>query len=235
MPIRVTDEDILSIRADAAVVALEMTMHVAEGPCCTALAARGGQELEGAVRSLHFISVGRAAEISVPSLPYAHTIATAVPRWLTGKANEMLMLRRCYESVFDLALSLGCRSVVTPFLSSMYYRFPPAEAVRIARETAESRPLEITFVAETEELFRQGRTQYRRPRIVSYVGYYRDHAIFELDNGLYARVDIRPEIRDVTLTPYFEACFRTGNDPNRPPLPETEIERLRLVYENSTW
>ena len=235
MSFTVTRGDILSLRTDAVVLALEMTMSVAEGPCCASLAARGGAELEDAIRALRFISVGRAAEICASSLPFAHTIVTAVPRWLTGKANEMLMLRRCYESVFELALSLGCRSVATPFLSSQYYRFPPAEAVRIARETAESSSLEIAFVAETDALFEQSRTEYRRPRVVSYVGYYRDHAIFELDSGQFARVDLRPEIADVTIIPYIEACFREGNDPNRPPLPEGEIIRLRQIYENGKW
>ena len=68
-----------------------------------------------------------------------------------------------------------------------------------------------------------------------YIGYYRDHALFELDNGLFARVDIRPEVVDVTPISYFEPCFRTGNNPLQPPLPESEIARLRQIYADNDW
>ena len=67
------------------------------------------------------------------------------------------------------------------------------------------------------------------------MGYYRDHALFALDNGLFARVDLRPENRDVALIPYFEACYRAGNNPLQPPLPDEEIERLRRIYEENDW
>ena len=71
--------------------------------------------------------------------------------------------------------------------------------------------------------------------IVSYVGYYRDAAIFALSNGLFARVDLRPELRQVDVIPYFEACYREGNNPLQTPLPEAEIARLRRIYEETDW
>ena len=118
-----------------------------------------------------------------------------------------------------------------PFLSALYYRFPQPEALFIARDEAEKSPLAVTFTADTSELFALSQLPYRKPEIVSYVGWYRDYAIFELDNGLYARVDLRPERRDVAMIPYFEACFRAGNNPLQPPLPEEEVRRLRALYD----
>ena len=231
----VTLDDIMSLSADAAVLPLEMSGAPAEGKAAQALARAGGEALRDALRKLRFLAVGSAAVLDVPGLPFPNLIVTAVPRWLTGKANELLVLHRCYESVFSLAEELGCRSLVTPFLSACYYRFPPDEAIRIAREEAGRHGLEVCFVADTPALYEQSFRPYHRPEIRSYVGYYRDHALFALDNGLFARVDLRPENRDVALIPYFEACYRAGNNPLQPALPEAEIARLRAIYEESDW
>ena len=231
----VTQGDILSVQADAAVLGLEMTMHVAEDPAGLRLAEAGGEALREAIRRQRFIAVGSAAAAGSCTLPFAQILLTAIPRWLTGKANELLALRRCYESIFALAAEHGCRRVVTPFLSALYYHFPQPEAVHVALTAAERTELEVVFLAETPELLALSREPYRRAQIVSYIGYYRDHALFALDNGLYARVDLRPEIEYADTIPYFEACYREGNDPLRPRLPESEIARLRQIWENGVW
>ena len=235
MAYRVIEEDILSVRADAAAIGVEMTLHVAEGPACQRIADAGGAPLLEAVRRTRFIPLGSAAAAEPCGLPFRHLLLTAEPRWLTGKANELLVLHRCYESVFTLAESLGCETLVLPFLSAVYYRFPRDEAVNIALTEAARHPLEITFIADTPELLVLSKQQYRKPEIISYLGYYRDHAIFQLDNGLYARVDLRPENTDVAVIPYFEACYRSGNNPLQPPLPDAEVARLRQIYERSSW
>ena len=235
MSYRITQEDILAVSADAAVVAVEMTMRPAGGPVFDRLAETGGEALLAAVRRVKFLPIGSACAIDACGLPYPNLILTAAPRWLTGKANELLALRRCYESVLDAAEGLGCRTLVTPFLSSQYYRFPREEAVRIALEEASRRSIETVFVPGTEALEKLSRQEYRRPEIVSYVGYYRDAAIFALSNGLFARVDLRPELRQVDVIPYFEACYREGNNPLQAPLPAVEIARLRRIYEETDW
>ena len=235
MAYRVTQEDILSLRTDAAALSVEISLEISPFPVCQTLAAAGGEALRAAVRAKRFLPVGSAVEIDRSGLPFAHVFAAAAPIWLTGKANELLTLHRTYESLFTAAAEAGCRSIALPFLSAMAYRFPRDEAVKIAFAEAEKSLLDAVFVADTPELYALSQKPYRKPKIVSYVGWYRDHAIFELDNGLFARVDIRPEIRDVTPIPYFEACYRTGNNPLQPPLPEAEIERLRRIYEENDW
>ena len=229
----VTLDDIMSLSADAAVLPLEMTGAPAEGKAAQALARAGGEALRDALRKLRFLTVGSAAVLDVPGLPFPNLIVTAVPRWLTGKANELLVLHRCYESVYALAQELGCRSLVSPFLSCCYFHFPQDDAVHIALRAAKGWEGETVFAADTEELLALSEKPWQKPRILSYIGYYRDHALFALDNGLFARVDIRPERRDADVIPYFEACYREGNNPLQRPLSKEEILRLRRIWEET--
>ena len=235
MPYRVTQEDILSLAVDAAALSVEISMEISSAPVCRALSACGGEALRAAIRAKRFIPAGSAVEIEPCGLPFPHLFAAAAPVWLTGKANELLALHRSYENLFAAAEAAGCGSIALPFFSALHYRFPQDEAIRIAFAEAGKTTLEAVFVADTPELFALSQKPYRKPKIISYVGWYRDHAIFELDNGLFARVDIRPEITDVTVIPYFEACYRVGNNPKQPPLPDTEIARLRRIYEENDW
>lgn len=229
----VTLDDIMSLSADAAVLPLEMTGAPTEGKAAQALARAGGEALRDALRKLRFLAVGSAAVLDVPGLPFPNLIVTAVPRWLTGKANELLVLHRCYESVYALAQELGCRSLVSPFLSCCYFHFPQDDAVHIALRAAKGWEGETVFAADTEELLALSEKPWQKPRILSYIGYYRDHALFALDNGLFARVDIRPERRDADVIPYFEACYREGNNPLQRPLSKEEILRLRRIWEET--
>ena len=231
MSVTVTLDDILSVPAEAAVLPLEMTGRPTEGRAAQRLARAGGDALRRAVRRLKVRPVGSAAALEAEGLPFGHVIVTPVPRWLTGKANELLALRRCYQAVYDKAAALGLGRLVSPFLSTLYFHFPKEDAVHIARGTAERWPGETVFAADTEELFAISRKPWRRPRIVSYIGWYRDYALFELDNGQFARVDIRPELRQADRIPYFEACYREGNNPLQEKLPEAEIRRLAAIWE----
>lgn len=235
MAVTITQDDILSVRADAAVLSIENGMVITEEPTGRSLAAAGGAALRERLLQEKFLPVGSAAVIPGGELPFSHVILTAAPHWLTGKANELLILHRCYEAVYEQARLLGCNRLVMPFLSAAYYRFPREEAVNIALSEARRQPVETVFVAATEELHRLSGRTYHKPRIVSYVGYYRDHAIFALENGLYARIDLRPELRDVAVIPYFEACYREGNNPLQRPLDAAQIARLREIYETTDW
>ena len=233
MSYSLTQSDILAVRADAAVLSLEITMGISDGAACAQLARAGGEQLRQVMKQQHFIPVGSAVAAEMEGLPFPYLILTAAPQWLTGKANELLVLHRCYESIYEQAEQLGCRRIAMPFLSALNYGFPREAAVHIALREAEKRELETVFAADTPELLALAGRPYRKPRVVSYVGYYRDHALFALDNGLFARVDLRQENARADVIPYFEACYRAGNNPLQPPLPEAEIDRLRRIYEDS--
>ncbi len=231
MAVLVEQSDILAIRAQAAVISLELTMGIHESPANRRLAEACGEELRAAIRALRFLPAGSAHVVEGKGMPFRHVILTVPPRWLTGKANELLVLHRCYESIYAGAEEAEIHSLVMPFLSTAYYRFPKAEAVHIALREAEKNTAETVFVAESQELYALSRQCYRKPAIVAYVGYYRDHAIFELENGQFARVNVHPEKREADVIPYIEACFRAGNNPLQAALPDAEIARLRRIYE----
>ena len=118
-----------------------------------------------------------------------------------------------------------------PFLSASYYGFPLPEAVNTGRAAASAARVETIFVAETAELLALGQAEVRKPKIVRYIGWYRDHGVFLLENGFYAKVDLRPEIRRVDIRPFVDICYHTGINPDQEPLPEAEVARLRAIYE----
>ena len=231
MSYSVTQQNILNIQTDAAVISVENPMSIADGPVNEALAAAGGEELRIAVRKKRFLPVGSAVAVEPGGLPFKYILVTAAPRWWSGEANELVVLHCCYTSLYRLAEELGCRSVATAFLSTSYFGFPKAEAVGIALSEAARTVVDTVFVAEDEALKELSGKPYRRPKIVSYLGYYRDHAAFLLDNGQYAKVDIRAEMRAVSIRPYLEACYFEGRTAPALPLPDGEVERLRVIYE----
>lgn len=231
----VTRQDILTVQADSAVLCVENRMVVAQSAVSERLAEAGGDAFRSALRKRQFLPVGSADSLNAAVAPFSHIILAATPRWNNAEANEILVLRFCYRNVFGKAEELGCRSVAMPFLSTYYYRFPRKDAVHVALMEAEKTALQVIFVAEDQELYDLSLQQYRKPELSRYIGYYRDYAIFELDNGQYVRIDIRPENREVTRIPYIEPCYRAGHDPRQQPLPEKEIERLRKLYDTLDW
>lgn len=235
MSYTVTREDILSLRADAAVLCVENKMVVAESAVCVRLAEAGGEALRAALRRKKFLPVGSADALGEDVRPLPRLILVATPHWNNAQSNELLILRYCYRDVFRVAEEMGCRSVVMPFLSAYYYRFPREDAVHAGLAEAEKCGLRVTFAAEDQELLELSRRPYRKAEIREYIGYYRDDAIFSLDNGQYIRVDIRPEKNDVAKIIYFEPYYRLEHDPKQTPLTTQEIDRLKSLYYSCDW
>ena len=234
MPYTVTQQNILSVEADAAVISVENPVVIADGTVNETIARAGGEELLLKIRKKkRFLPVGFSFAAEPCGLPFRHILVTAAPRWWSGEANELVVLRRCYSSLYSLAEELGCRSVATAFLSTDYFGFPKTEAVAVALSEASHAAVDTVFVAESEELAALCTKPYRKPEIVSYVGYYRDHAVFLLDNGQYAKIDMRREMRDVSIRPFIEACYFEGRTAPQTPLPEQEKERLHRIYEET--
>ncbi len=233
MPYTVTQEDILSVSADAAVICVENKMLPAQNPVSLRLSEAGGEGFCAALRQKRLLPVGSAWEVPAGGLPFRHVLAVAAPHWRNGESNELFVLHRCYENLYALCGTLGIRSAALPFLSAMFYRYPQEEAVHIGRMLARSAPCESVFVAETPELYALSRQPYRRPQIVRYLGYYGDYGVFLLDDGLYARIDLRPEMREIQLRRFIAPCYLKETYPDMPSLPEEEISRLRQIYESS--
>ena len=235
MSYTVTQSDVFSVEADAAVLGVENPMVPSRGFAFQQLAEAGGDPLRQELRRLRFLSVGRAASVDPCGLPFRHLLLTASPRWQNGEANDLPVLRICYQSLYDLAEKLDVRRIVMPFLSAGYYRFPQREAIQIAFTEAAARDIETVFLAETRDRYDLCLQAVRKPRVFSYIGYYRDHAVFELENGMFAFVDLRPEVESVTLRAFYDSCYLAETDPARRPLSNAEVSRLRRIYENFNW
>ena len=231
MSYTVTQENVLSVDAEAAVLCIENRMLPCRNPVSIRLAEAGGEELASALKQKRFLPVGSVWAAPPCGLPFSRLLVTAAPHWWDGEFNELTVLRICYEKLYALAEELNIHRLAAPFLSASYYQFPLAEAVHIGLEAAAKSPVETIFIAETPELFQLGREAYQKPKIVRYIGYYRDHGVFLLENGMYAKVDLRPEIRRVDIRPFVDTCYHTGIDPSQAPLPPEEIARLREIYE----
>lgn len=227
----VSREDIMSVTADAAAVSIENTMKLSEEPVSQRLGICGGAEFLAALKEKRFLPVGKAWSVPVASLPFRCLFAVGTPQWRYGECNEYHILRRCYRSLFDLASQYQCHSLALPFLSAAYYRFPVEEAVRIGLEEAKGTELEIIFLAQNKNEYELSLRPYTKPKLLDYLGYYHDHAVFQLDNGQFAFIDRRPELRDVSIRLYARACYYLQSDPFLPPLSKEEIERLRRIYE----
>jgi len=227
--------NILEYEADAIVNCVNSYMRGVTNAAEARFLAAAGEKIKEELGRIEFVQVGKVAVTDGCDLPCRHVIHAVPPRWLTGKAQEFTALHICYQNLYAEAERLGVKTLAAPFLSTDYYRFPWKDAIRIAYAEADKHDLETVFVTDNEALFEESKKPYVKPEILSYIGYYRDHALFELDDGLFARVDIRTEMQDVTVIPYFEACYRVGNNPKQIPLPPEEIERLRKLYEENDW
>ena len=153
MAYTVTQEDIFSLSADAAVLCIENTMIVTDAPICRQLAAAGDDRFGVAMRKKRFIPVGSAAAADYSIPPFRHIILTGTPKWENTHGNEILILHRCYQNIFRVANDLGCKSVATPFLSTYYYGFQKEDAIRTAYAEARKTDLDVIFITDTEELY----------------------------------------------------------------------------------
>jgi len=231
----VTIDDIFNTKTDAAVLGVEDRLDVSEGEVFSKLAGRGGERLSEEIKKLRMLPVGRAVEIDPCGLPFGHLILAASPRWNYGIFDELGLLRSVYRSIYDIAEKSGIKSIATPFLSANYYLFPQEAAMRSAFLEADRHDVKTVFLAEKKERFDLREKAVRKPGILYYAGYYRDYAAFRLDSDMYAFVDIRPENKRVWFRSFMDGWYRISKEKWYTPLPESEIERARSIYEDYDW
>ena len=135
MNIEILRADITKVEVDAIVNAANSSLlggggvdgaiHRAGGPaileeCRKIVARQGGCKTGEAVRT----TAGR--------LPARYVIHTVGPVWNGGQHNEHALLANCYRNALQLALDADCRTVAFPNISTGVYRFPAAEAAKVA-------------------------------------------------------------------------------------------------------
>jgi len=126
--------DITRETVDAIVNAANTTL-LGGGGVDGAIHGAAGPELRAACAKLGGCPTGQARLTAGFRLPARYVIHTVGPVWSGGTSGEPDLLRRCYESVLDLALQHGVRSIALPSISTGAYGYPIRQAAAIAVET----------------------------------------------------------------------------------------------------
>jgi len=137
--------DITQQRLDAVVNAANTTL-VGGGGVDGAIRRAAGPELLEACRALGGCPTGEARITEGYRLPAKYVIHTVGPVWSGGKRREPELLRACYVNSLKLANAHGIKSVALPSISTGAYRYPIAQAARIAVETVREELSQATSV-----------------------------------------------------------------------------------------
>ena len=127
--------DITKTAADAIVNAANSTL-MGGGGVDGAIHRAGGPEILEACRQIVArqggCKTGEAVITPAGRLPAKFVIHTVGPVWNGGHRNESELLANCYKNCLKLAVAHGCHTIAFPNISTGIYRFPKAEAAKIA-------------------------------------------------------------------------------------------------------
>jgi O-acetyl-ADP-ribose deacetylase (regulator of RNase III) len=139
--------DITKLAVDAIVNAANTTL-LGGGGVDGAIHRAAGPELLAECRTLGGCPPGEAKITRGYSLPSRFVIHTVGPVWSGGRREEPETLANCYRNSLRLASENGLRTIAFPAISCGVYRYPIADAARIAIGTTSEFLRENTSIAE---------------------------------------------------------------------------------------
>jgi O-acetyl-ADP-ribose deacetylase (regulator of RNase III) len=149
--------DITLLAVDAIVNAANTTL-LGGGGVDGAIHRAAGPELLAECKTLGGCRPGEAKITRGCRLPAAHVIHTVGPVWSGGTRGEPETLSNCYRNSLRLAVENDVRTIAFPAISCGVYRYPIADAARIAVETTSGFLIEndsiteVTFVVSSDEI-----------------------------------------------------------------------------------
>lgn len=139
MGIEIVQADITTLDVDAIVNAANSRL-LGGGGVDGAIHRAAGPELLEACRRIGGCPTGQAVLTPGFRLPARFVIHAVGPVWQGGGRGEAGLLRRTYQSAFDVARSEpSVRSIAFPAISTGVYAFPREQAARIALEVMRER------------------------------------------------------------------------------------------------
>ena len=150
--------DITKVAVDAIVNAANATLQ-GGGGVDGAIHRAAGPELLEECRPLGGCRPGKAKITRGYHLPARFIIHTVGPFWNGGKRGEAEVLVNCYRNSLGVAVKNGVKTIAFPAISCGAYRYPIAEAAKIAVATtqeflqAHSEMEKGIFVVLDDEIF----------------------------------------------------------------------------------
>jgi O-acetyl-ADP-ribose deacetylase (regulator of RNase III) len=149
--------DITKLALDAIVNAANTTL-LGGGGVDGAIHRAAGPELLAECQTLGGCRPGEAKITRGYKLPARFVIHTVGPVWSGGNRGEPDTLANCYRNSMGVAAENDVRSIAFPAISCGAYRYPIADAARIAVETTveflreNSSIAEVIFVVSSDEI-----------------------------------------------------------------------------------